>query len=154
MRRLTATMLTLLAVAPGAFAQDDGRPTSSLKASTPQGQLVGEWELSMASGNLSQFGAGTAPGIKPTKVAQGSSFQLKVKLIDPNGKEKDVTGSSKLIYRPKGCMSVAANGVATVLKTAPAPWTCNAGDAIPLTIIYADESTGVGAVNMYLFSIQ
>lgn len=154
MRRLTATILTLLAVAPGASAQDDGRPTSSLKVSTPQGELVGEWELSMASGNLSQFGAGTAPGIKPTKVAQGSSFQLKVKLTTPNGKAKDVTGSSKLIYRPKGCMSVAASGVATVLKTAPAPWTCNAGDPIPLTIIYADESTGVGAVNMYLFSIK
>lgn len=154
MRRLASTLLTLLVIAPAALAQDDDRPTSTLKASTPQGELVGEWELSMAKDNLSQFGAGTAPGIKPTKVAQGSSFQIKVKLIDPNGKAKDVTGSPKLIYRPKGCMSVTATGVATVLKTAPAPWTCNTGDPMPLTIIYADESTGVGAVNMYLFSIE
>ncbi len=51
-------------------------------------------------------------------------------------------------------MSIGANGIATVLRSAPEPWTCNSGDPVPLTIIYADQSTGVAAVNMYLFKIN
>ncbi len=87
-------------------------------------------------------------------VAKGASFQLSVKLVSPAGVITDVTGSSSLIYRPKGCMSIAANGIATVLRSAPAPWTCNSGDPIPVTIIYADKATGVAAVNMYVFKIN
>ena len=51
-------------------------------------------------------------------------------------------------------MSIGANGLATVLKSAPAPWTCNPGDPVPVTIIYADQATGIAAVNMYLFKIN
>jgi hypothetical protein len=87
-------------------------------------------------------------------VTKGSTFQLTVKLVSPAGVVTDVTGSPKLLYRPKGCMSIGANGLATVLKSAPAPWTCNPGDPVPVTIIYADQATGIAAVNMYLFKIN
>ncbi len=145
------TALALMAASLGAHAQNDGRPTWSIKTSTPTANLVGEWELS------------TPPGRTPTSkeisaaqvgVSSGASFQLKVKLVNPAGGTTDVTGSSKLSYRPQGCMSVNAKGVATVLKSAPPPWTCSPGDPIPLTIIYADQTTKVAAMNMYLFKIK
>lgn len=153
-RSIALGFLTAAATTFSAGAQDEGRPTWSLKASTPSADLVGEWELSTLSG-----GAGASEVLSAARIAQvgvttGSSFQLRVKLVDPAGVTTDVTGSSKLIYRPKGCMSIAANGVATVLQSAPAPWTCNPGDPVPVTIVYADQTTGVAAMNMYLFKIN
>lgn len=137
-----------------AGAQNDGKPTWSLKASTPTAKLVGEWELSNPPGAATARPGSSTPGVAQVGVTKGASFQLSVKLVSPTGVVKDVTGSPKLIYRPKGCMSIGANGIATVLRSAPAPWTCNSGDPVPLTIIYADQSTGVAAVNMYLFKIN
>jgi len=155
--RSTSVILAVLAAAAMTFsvgAQSDDRPTWSLKASTPSTDLVGEWELSTLSGAATANEVFSAAGIAQVGVARGSSFQLRVKLVDPAGNTTDVTGSPKLIYRPKGCMSIGTNGVATVLHSAPAPWTCSAGDPIPVTVIYADQTTGVAAVNMYLFKID
>lgn len=149
--------LALLAAAMTAFsagAQDNGRPTWSLKASTPTAKLIGEWELSNPSGNARSSQVPSAAASAQVGVAKGSSFQLTVKLVSPAGAVTDVTGSPKLMYRPKGCMSIAANGVATIPRSAPAPWTCNPGDPVPVTIIYADQATGVAAMNMYLFKIN
>lgn len=148
------TFMLMAATALPAGAQEDGRPTWSLKASTPTAKLIGEWELSNPSGDARANHVSGAAGIAQAGVTKGASFQLTVKLVNPAGAITDVTGSSKLIYRPKGCMSIAANGIATVLRSAPAPWTCNSGDPIPVTIIYADKATGVAAVNMYVFKIN
>ncbi|WP_146033422.1 hypothetical protein [Stenotrophomonas sp. VV52] len=149
-----ALILAAATTAPSAGAQDDGRPTWSLKASTPTAKLIGEWELSNPSGGARANHVSGAAGIAQVGVTKGASFQLTVKLVSPAGAITDVTGSSNLIYRPKGCMSIAANGIATVLRSAPAPWTCNPGDPIPVTIIYADKATGVAAMNMYVFTIN
>lgn len=108
----------------------------------------------MLSGSANAVEVSAAADIAQVGVARGSSFQLKVKLVDPVGAETDVTGSSKLIYLPQGCMSVSADGTATVLQATAPPWTCNPGDPVPLTIIYADKASGIGAVNMYLFKIN
>ncbi|WP_421567599.1 hypothetical protein [Stenotrophomonas sp. PD6] len=108
----------------------------------------------MLSGGASASEVFNAAGVAQVGVTKGSSFQLSVKLVDPAGAITDVTGSPKLIYRPKGCMSIGANGVVTVLQSASAPWNCNPGDPVPVTIIYADQATGVAAVNMYLFKIN
>lgn len=155
--RCGATALVMLAVAATAFsagAQNSDKPTWSLKASTPTAKLVGEWELSNPSANAKASQANSAAGIAQVGVTKGSSFQLTVKLVSPSGVVTDVTGSPKLLYRPKGCMTIGANGVATVPQSAPAPWTCNSSDLVPVTIIYADQATGVAAVNMYLFKIN
>jgi len=155
--RSSALVLAMLASTVTAFsagAQSSDRPTWSLKASTPTAKLVGEWELSNPSPNARASQASSPAGIAPVGVTRGTSFQIAVKLVSPAGVVKDVTGSPKLIYRPKGCMSIGAKGVATVLHSAPAPWTCNPGDPVPVTIIYADQATGVAAVNMYLFKIN
>lgn len=148
------TLLTVAFTAFSAAAQDAGRPTWSLKASTPTADLVGEWELSTLSGGANASEVFAAAELAQVGVAKGASFQLTVKLVDPTGVVTDVTGSPKLMYRPKGCMSIGTNGVATVLQTAAAPWTCNPGDPIPVTVIYADQATGVAAMNMYLFKIN
>lgn len=153
-RSIALAILTVAATAFSAGAQDDDRPTWSLKASTPTADLVGEWELSTLSGGASANEVSAAAGLAQVGVTKGSSFQLTVKLVDPNGAVTDVTGSLKLMYRPKGCMSIGTNGVATVLQSAPAPWTCDPGDPIPVTVIYADQATGVAAVNKYLFKIN
>lgn len=147
-------MLTFAVAAFSSSAQNDGRPTWSLKASTPTAKLIGEWELSNPSGGARANQGSGAAGIAQVGVAIGASFQLSVKLVSPAGDITDVTGSSNLIYRPKGCMSIAPNGIATVLRSAPPPWTCNPGDPIPVTIIYADKATGVAAMNMYVFTIN
>lgn len=73
-------------------------------------------------------------------VTKGDSLQLTGKLVNLAGRVTDVTGSPKLIYRPKGCMSITANGVATVVRSAPALWTCNSGDPIEVSVIYADQT--------------
>jgi hypothetical protein len=153
-RSIALATLTFAATAFSAGAQDDDRPTWSLKASTPTADLVGEWELSILSGGANSNEVSNAAELAQVGVTKGSSFQLTVKLVDPNGAVTDVTGSPKLMYRPKGCMSIGANGVATVLQSAPAPWTCDLGDPIPVTVIYADQTTRVAAVNMYLFKIN
>lgn len=155
--RCGATALVMLAVAVTAFsagAQNSNKPTWSLKASTSTAKLVGEWELSNPSANAKASQAPSAADIVQVGVAKGSSFQLRVKLVSPAGVVTDVTGSPKLLYRPKGCMSIGANGVATVPHSAPAPWTCNSGDPVALSVIYADQATGVAAMNMYLFKIN
>jgi len=155
--RSTSVILAVLAAAAMTFsvdAQSVDRPTWSLKASTPTADLVGEWELSTLSGAATANEVFSAADIAQVGVTRGSSFQLRVKLVDPAGSTTDVTGSPKLIYRPKGCMSIGTNGVATVLHSAPAPWTCNTGDPVPVTVIYADQASGVAAVNMYLFKID
>jgi hypothetical protein len=154
MQSQSIILLALSLISFGAMAQSDARPTWSLKTSVPSGELVGEWELSELSATASDSEVATAAAAAQVGVAAGSTFQLKVKLVDPTGAITDVTGSPKLIYRPKGCMSVNASGVATVLQTAAAPWTCNAGDPVPLTIIYGDQAIGAGAVNMYVFKIN
>jgi hypothetical protein len=155
--RITSVKLALLAAAITSFsagAQDDGRPAWSLKASIPTADLVGEWELSTLSGGASASEVFNAADVAQVGVSKGASFQLGVKLVSPAGVETDVTGSPKLIYRPKGCMSIESNGVATVLQSAPAPWTCNSGDPVPVTVVYADQTAGVAAINMYLFKIN
>lgn len=144
----------LVTFAPWAHAQGDDRPGWSLKASTPSAELVGEWELSARSNGASTSEASRAAELAQPGVTLGSSFQLQVKLVDPNGAVTHITGSPKLIYRPQGCMAVGADGIATVLQTAAPPWTCTPGDPIPLTIIYADATNGIGAMNMYLFKIN
>lgn len=154
MQSQSIALLALSLVSFGALAQSDARPTWSLKTSVPSGELVGEWELSELSATATDAAVASAAAVAQVEVEAGSSFQLEVKLVDPTGAVTNVTGSSKLIYRPKGCMSVSASGVATILQSAPAPWTCNVGDPVPLTIIYGDEATGAGAVNMYVFKIN
>lgn len=151
---LSLAMLAAAATAYSASAQDSDKPTWSLKASTPAAKLIGEWELSNSSDNAREGQVPSAASMAQVGVTKGTSFQLTVKLVSPAGVVTDVTGSPKLIYRPKGCMSIAANGITTVLRSASAPWTCNTGDTIPLTVIYADQATGVAAVNMYLFKIN
>lgn len=153
-RTLVLAMLASTVTAFSAGAQSSEKPTWSLKASTPAAKLVGEWELSNPSANARASQASSPAGIAPVGVTRGSSFQLTVKLVSPAGVVTDVTGSPKLLYRPKGCMTIGANGVATVPQSAPAPWTCNSSDLVPVTIIYADQATGVAAVNMYLFKIN
>lgn len=153
-KALTLVTLAFAATAFSAGAQNHDKPTWSLKTSTPTAKLIGEWELSNPSGNARASQVPSAASSAQVGVTKGSSFQLTVKLVSPAGVVTDVTGSPKLMYRPKGCMSIAANGVATVLRSAPAPWTCNPGDPVPVTIIYADQATGVAAVNMYLFKIN
>lgn len=150
---LLVLVAAMTAVSAGAQT-DDGRPTWSLKASTPKAHLVGEWELSNPSGNAGAQKNSSGAGMTQLGVSKGSSFQLTVKLVSPAGVVKDVTGSPKLMYRPKGCMTVGATGIAAIPKSAPAPWTCNPGDPVPLTIIYADQATGIAAMNMYLFKIN
>lgn len=151
---VTLAVLAIAAMSFSAGAQSDDRPTWSLKTSTPNADLVGEWELSTLSGAATAKEVFSAADVAQVGVAKGTSFQLSVKLVDPAGNTTDITGSPKLIYRPKGCMSIGTNGVATVLQSAPAPWTCNTGDPVPVTVIYADQATGVAAVNMYLFKID
>ena len=147
-------VLALATFASAAYAQSDAKPNWSLRTSTPSAALVGEWELaSRSNGMAADSGPGAADAARAS-VARGASFQLRVKLVDPTGSITDITGSPKLIYRPKGCMAVDAGGVATVLQTAAPPWTCGPGDAIPLTIIYADAPAGVAAMNMYVFTID
>ena len=153
----TALALAMLAAAAATFpagAQNHDKPTWSLKTSTPTAKLVGEWELSNPPGSARASQVSSAARLAQVGVTKGSTFQLTVKLVSPAGVVTDVTGSPKLLYRPKGCMSIGANGLATVLKSAPAPWTCNPGDPVPVTIIYADQATGIAAVNMYLFKIN
>lgn len=155
--RSGALVLAILASTVTAFsagAQSSDKPTWSLQASTPTAKLVGEWELSNPSANAKASQAPSAAGIAQVGVTKGSSFQLAVKLVSPAGAVTDVTGSPKLLYRPKGCMTIGPNGVATVPQSAPAPWTCNSGDPVALSVIYADQATGVAAMNMYLFKIK
>lgn len=154
MRSRSVVFLALAMFTSVALAQDSTLPTWSLKSSTPFSDLVGEWELSMFSGGSNEREVAAAAASAQVKVTRGSSFQLRVKLVNPAGVETDVTGSSKLMYLPKGCMVVSEDGIATVLQSAMAPWTCAPGDSVPLTIIYVDKTSDVAAVNMYLFSID
>lgn len=151
---LVLAMLAATATAFSAGAQNSDKPTWSLKASTPTAKLVGEWELSNPSANARASQASSPAGIAPVGVTKGSSFQLTVKLVSPAGVVTDVTVSPKLLYRPKGRMTIGANGVATVPHSAPAPLTCNSGDPVAFSVIYADQATGVAAMNMYLFKIN
>lgn len=153
-RSRSLAMTAAAATALSAGAQNHDKPTWSLQTSTPTAKLIGEWELSNSSGSPKVSQVPSATGSAPVGVTKGSSFQLTVKLVSPVGVVTDVTGSPMLMYRAKGCMSITTNGVATVLRSAPAPWTCDPGEPVPVTIIYADQATGVGAVNTYLFKIN
>ncbi|AUI08766.1 hypothetical protein EF148_06205 [Stenotrophomonas maltophilia] len=156
MRRWTLTSLTCLSLVLGSFgamAQYDQRPTWSLKTSLQGRELVGEWELSKAP--ITGDGANVkAAALAATRVKAGSTMQFRVKLIDPSGVATDITGSNKLTYMPKGCLTFTQDGKATVSKTSTPPWSCNKGDPVMLTIIYADNGTKQTAVNMYLLTIE
>lgn len=151
-RLLTAVLLSALVFS--ANAQDDGRPTWSLQAAIAGEDLIGEWELSQLSSGASQQEVLSGALVSQVGVAQGAAFQIQVKLVDPSGVVTDVTGSPKLMYRPKACLTVAANGSATVAQASDSLWPCDKGAPIPLTIIYADQSAGVAAVNMYLMKVD
>lgn len=112
-RALALATLAAAATTFAAGAQNNDKPTWSLKASTPTAKLVGEWELSNPSGNARSSQLSNAAGMAQVGVTKGSSFQLTVKLVSPAGVVSDVTGSPKLTYRPKGCMSIGVNGIAT-----------------------------------------
>lgn len=151
-RLLTAMLLGTLAFT--ANAQDDGRPTWSLRASIAGQDLIGEWELSQLSSGASKEEVLSSALVSQVGVAQGAALQIQVKLVNPSGVVTDVTGSPKLMYRPKACLTVAANGTATVAQASDSLWPCDKGAPIPLTIIYADQSAGVAAVNMYLMKVD
>ncbi|WP_422506597.1 hypothetical protein [Stenotrophomonas sp. GZD-301] len=151
-RLLTAMLLS--AVAFGVNAGDDGRPAWHLRAAIAGEALVGEWELSQSSSGGSGEEVLSGALVSQVGVAQGATFQIQVKLVDPSGVVTDVTGSPKLMYRPKACLTVAANGSATVAQAPDSLWPCDKGAPIPLTIIYADQSAGVAAINMYLMKVD
>ncbi len=157
MRRWTLTSLTCLSLALGSFgamAQEDQRPTWSLKTSLQGKELIGEWELSSMPATSNSASLRAAALAAPTGVKSGSTVQFRVKLVDPNGVVTDVTGSNKLRYMPKGCLAFTPDGKATVSKTSTPPWSCSKGDPVMLSIIYADDVTKQAAVNMYVLTIE
>ncbi|QBG93822.1 hypothetical protein EYR26_23170 [Xanthomonas oryzae] len=133
------------------YAQNDDPPTWTIRAAIPGKQLVGEWELSKIKSQDELLQMSTSAQVD---VSRGSSFQIEVKLINPAGVEVDVTGSSKLLYRPKACLSITAGGLATLPSIPSSPGTCQPGDPVPFTIIYFDKSAGVAAANMYSMKIN
>lgn len=147
-RMIIFTLLALLSFDAGAQTAD--RPEWSIRASIGSVDLIGEWELSTLLENSTSEEVLDGAAVSQVGVEMGSSFQLSVKLVSPSGQVSDITGSSKLMYRPKACMTVAANGVATVVPDANALWACEKGDPIPLTIIYADPSSKIATMNVYL----
>jgi|SRR5690606_7118122 len=154
--RYKAVVLSALVLAWGAAqSQDSGAPpTWSLEARINGVELVGDWELGRIRGIEGDAAADQAADSSEVSVAKNSSFQISVDLLNPTGTRQDVTGSSNLIYRPQGCLSITSAGVATVATASSPRWTCNAGDVIPLTIVYKDEANGVAAMNMYLLKIE
>ncbi|MEA9588185.1 hypothetical protein VC279_14655 [Xanthomonas sp. WHRI 10064A] len=147
------TLIFLLfgAIPVGVSAQNDAPPTWTIRASIPGKQLVGEWELSKIKSQDELLQAATSAQVE---VNRGSSFQLEVKIVNPAGVETDVTGSSKLLYRPKACLNVTASGMATLPSIPSSPGTCLPGDPVPFTIIYLDKSAGIAAANMYSMKIK
>ncbi|SON77920.1 GlyB [Xanthomonas phaseoli pv. phaseoli] len=143
--------LLLAASSMRAHAQNDAPPTWTIRAAISGNQLVGEWELSKITSQdeLLQRAASAQIGI-----ARGASFQIQVTLVNPVGVEVDVTGSSKLIYRPKACLNVTPSGMATLPSIPSSPGTCQPGDPLPITIIYFDKTAGVAAANMYAMKIN
>ncbi|MFW3176905.1 hypothetical protein EX530_20195 [Xanthomonas phaseoli] len=146
--------LLLFAISVSSYAQDISPPAWGISASMPDQELIGEWELSQLSKGASPSEVLRSTRISEVAVESGASFQLHVKLIDPQGVVTDITSSPKLIYRPKGCLTVTADGFATVSQATQPPSSCSKGAPVPLSIIYADRSTGVAAINMYLFRID
>lgn len=147
-------MLFLMALAFGSSAQSDERPDWSIRASIGNVDLIGEWELSELLSDASSEEVLAGAAVSQVGVKRNSSFQVNVQLVSPNGAVTDITGSSKLMYRPKACMTVASNGVATVVPGENSLWTCEKGDPIPLTIIYADPTSKVVAMNIYLLQAE
>lgn len=151
-RLLTAAMLGIMAL--NSQAQDAIPPAWSLRAAIAGEELTGEWELSQLSTAASANEVVSSAEVSQVGVAPGASFLIQVKLVDPAGVTTDVTGSAKLVYRPKACLTVAADGTATVATTPSSLWSCEKGAPIPLTIIYADQTAGIAAVNMYLMRVN
>nr|WP_180165733.1 hypothetical protein [Stenotrophomonas sp. SbOxS2]NYT98486.1 hypothetical protein [Stenotrophomonas sp. SbOxS2] len=157
MRSWTLTSLTGLSLALisfGAVAQEDQPPTWSLQASLEGKELVGEWELSkmpiVGDGeNVKAAALDSSTGVKA-----GSTVQFRVKLIDPNGVATDITGSDKLMYLPKGCLVFTPDGKAAISQASTPPWSCDKGDPVMLSIVYADDVTNQTAINMYLLRIE
>ncbi|WP_146095081.1 hypothetical protein [Xanthomonas arboricola] len=143
--------ILLSAISGGVCAQSDAPPTWTIRASITGKQLVGEWELSKIKSQDELLQAATSAQVG---VNRGSSFQIEVKLVNPAGVETDVTGSSKLLYRPKACLNVTTSGMATLPSIPSSPGTCLPGDPVPFTIIYFDKSAGIAAANMYSMKIN
>ncbi len=154
MRSAAIAVLALCAMTFQSVAQDDMRPTSSLKASVEGEELIGEWELSLLSSSGDESEVLSAADTAQVSITRGSSFQIQVKILDPAGSVTDVTGSPNLMYLPKGCLLVQADGNATVPQSTAAPWSCDPGEPVPLTIIYSDGASGATAMNMYLFKLR
>lgn len=154
MRSAALALLVLGTLTFQSVAQSDVRPTSSLKASIQGEELIGEWELSSLSGSADENEVLSAADTAKVSITRGSSFQIQVKILDPAGSVQDVTGSPNLMYLPKGCLVVQADGKATVPQSIAAPWSCDSGEPVPLTIIYSDGASGAAAVNMYLFKLR
>lgn len=147
----TLIFLLLSAISMRVCAQNDTPPTWTLRAAIPGKQLVGEWELSKIKSQDELLQNATSAQVG---VSRGSSFQIEVKLINPAGVEMDVTGSSKLLYRPKACLNVTASGFATLPSIPSSSGACQTGDPVPFTIIYLDKSAGIAAANMYSMKIN
>lgn len=156
MRSKAISAVTLLLALSGSVqAQDTGLPpTWSLKAKVNGVDLVGDWELARIRATNGDAVADQAAANSQVSVVKDSVFQINVDIVSPNGVNQNVSGSPNLIYRPQGCLSISANGVATVATAPSRRWTCNAGDVIPLTIVYKDTSTMISAMNMYLLKIE
>lgn len=152
MRYQPAAVVALAAMLSPAIAQTpQAVPSWTLKARINGVELVGEWELDDIPGEAT---ADAATAAAVVRVDKDSTFQLGVDLLDPNGARQDVSGSTKLMYRSLGCLTITSAGVATVAAPPSSRWSCDAGGLIPLTIIYKDEASGVAAINMYLFKIE
>ncbi|QJD66449.1 hypothetical protein HG421_01015 [Xanthomonas campestris pv. badrii] len=144
-------LLLLGAFPTSVYAQNDVPPTWTIRAAIPGKQLLGEWELAKITSQDELMRQAAAAQVG---VSRGSSFQIEVKLVNPAGVEMDVTGSSKLLYRPKACLIVTAGGLATLPSIPSSPGTCQPGDPVPFTIIYFDKSAGIAAANMYSMKID
>lgn len=150
-RSITALTILLAATLNFNLASATERPTWALMLNIGGHPVTGEYELAEipVTGNPADMINATEAAVRT--VHQLSKFQLNVILKAPDGSQVDVTGSAFLIYRPKNCLRISQSGMAEVLDDAAG---CSVGDPAPLSIIYADHSRDIAAINMYLFKVD
>lgn len=148
--RPTIVTLSLALFATLSAAQTASLNTNSSLTLTINGSLVkGSTELSpqMRGKTRAETDAISEAAIFPLK--SNESFQLKVEVVDQPGRRTDITGSNRLRYQHFGCLTISAQGFASVVPTA----SCSGPEYPTLHIIYSDLDGKPTHMNEYLFKV-
>lgn len=124
-RILTALLLEVMALC--SRAQYASPLTWGLQASIAGEELTGAWGLSQVSSAVNRREVLAGAEVSQVGVVLGTYFPIQVKLVDPVGTVMGVTGSAKILCRPKACLTVTVGGTATVAESPTSLWACEKG---------------------------